>query len=224
MNFIIFPLTYRMQIFNNFTTNFVVMTIPPAMLQCRFNSSSNKPQSNQRKWWKCLVSTLKLMKIQFLFPSNRQMSFSLSSAKGTDPYDQVQFPILNSHEKCKLFLQDIFVTKAQLIVVPCTVFWQGKVKSEGGTELYQGPSLPHQWGLDTEAIIKTKPDRGLLNRYWQTGVVGLSIRESKGSQSQIDFLQGVSTQRGWRLLCRVRSHLLRDQYPGIFDSQDREAE
>lgn len=111
MNFIIFPLTYRMQIFNNFTTNFVVMTIPPAMLQCRFNSSSNKPQSNQRKWWKCLVSTLKLMKIQFLFPSNRQMSFSLSSAKGTDPYDQVQFPILNSHEKCKLFLQDISVTK-----------------------------------------------------------------------------------------------------------------
>ena len=126
MNFIIFPLTYRMQIFNNFTTNFVVMTIPPAMLQCRFNSSSNKPQSNQRKWWKCLVSTLKLMKIQFLFPSNRQMSFSLSSAKGTDPHDQVQFPILNSHKKCKLFLQDIFVTKAQLIVVPCTVFWQEK--------------------------------------------------------------------------------------------------
>lgn len=107
--------------FHKFTNRITIFLswpcIPLAMLQCHFNYSSNNLQSNQRKWWKCLVSTQKLMKIQFLFPSNRQTSFSLSFAKGTDPHDQVQSPTLNSHEKCKIFLQDISLTKSHLILL-----------------------------------------------------------------------------------------------------------
>lgn len=151
------------------------------LLQCHFNYSSNNLQSNQRKWWKCLVSTQKLMKIQFLFPSNRQTSFSLSFAKGTDPHDQVQSQTLSSHEKCKIFLQDISVTKSHLILLLNTVFRQKR-----GLNLRPGRKCievlvawKKKWVLDTVPIIKTNPDWGLLNRYWQTWVVGLKYQRKQ---------------------------------------------
>lgn len=79
------------------------------------------------------------MKIQFLFPSNRQTSFSLSFAKGTDPHDQVQSQTLNSHEKCKIFLQDISVTKSHLILLLNSLQTEEGAESETREEMYRGP-------------------------------------------------------------------------------------
>lgn len=180
------PRTYKS--FHKFTNRITIFLSWPCiyldlaiLLQCHFNYSSNNLQSNQRKWWKCLVSTQKLMKIQFLFPSNRQTSFSLSFAKGTDPHDQVQSQTLNSHEKCKIFLQDISVTKSHLILLLNTVFRQKR-----GLNLRPGRKCievlvawKKKWVLDTVPIIKTNPDWGLLNRYWQTWVVGLKYQRKQ---------------------------------------------